>query len=146
MELQLKIASPEIEQDWRRLWEAYLAFYKTSKPEEVYAASWTRILDADAPMHSILAYADDQAVGLTNFLYHTSFWDVEDRCYLNDLYVNPDARGLGAGEALIQATVDHAKSNDVNIVYWTTARDNTVARGLYDKVSTLTPFIKYQVS
>jgi len=46
---------------------------------------------------------------------------------------------------LIQATVDHAKSNGVNIVYWTTARDNAVARGLYDKVANLTPFIKYQM-
>jgi len=31
-------------------------------------------------------------------------------------------------------------------VYWTTARDNVIARGLYDKVAKLTPFIKYQVS
>jgi len=82
---------------------------------------------------------------LTNFLYHTSFWEVEDRCYLNDLYVRPDTRGLGAGEALIQATVDHANTQGVDIVYWTTAGDNAVARGLYDKVARLTPFIKYQV-
>jgi GNAT superfamily N-acetyltransferase len=146
MKLELKTATPAMEQDWRELWGKYLAFYKTSKPEEVYAASWARILSANAPMHSVLAYADGRAVGLVNFLYHSSFWEEEDRCYLNDLYVSEGARGLGAGEALIKATVDHAKANGVGIVYWTTARDNAVARGLYDKVSTLTPFIKYQVS
>jgi GNAT superfamily N-acetyltransferase len=142
MELELKSAIPELEQDWRELWGLYLTFYKSSKPESVYAASWSRILDTDSPMHSVLAYADGKAVGLTNFLYHTSFWEEEDRCYLNDLYVRPDTRGLGAGEALIQATVDHAKSQNVGIVYWTTANDNAVARGLYDKVAQLTPFIK----
>jgi GNAT superfamily N-acetyltransferase len=146
MELQLKLATPAMEQDWRELWGMYLAFYETNKPESVYAASWAGILDANSPMHSVLAYADGKAVGLTNFLYHTSFWEEEDRCYLNDLYVRDGTRGLGAGEALIQATVDHAKDNGVGIVYWTTARDNAVARGLYDKVSKLTPFIKYQVS
>lgn len=146
MELQLKPASQDMEADWRRLWGLYLEFYKTSKPEEVYAASWARILDDNAPMYSVLAYAKGQAVGMTNFLYHTSFWEQEDRCYLNDLYVDPDARGLGAGEALIKATQEHANARGVNIVYWTTANDNTVARGLYDKVATLTPFIKYQMS
>jgi ribosomal protein S18 acetylase RimI-like enzyme len=146
MELQLKPASHEMEADWRRLWTLYLEFYETTKPEDVYAASWARILDNDSPMHSVLAYSQGKAVGLTNFLYHTSFWEKEDRCYLNDLYVDPAARGLGAGEALIQATVEHAHAQGVGIVYWTTANDNSVARGLYDKVAKLTPFIKYQIS
>lgn len=146
MELQLKTPTPQMEQDWRNLWAQYLAFYKTNKPEAVFAASWARILDNSSPMHAVIAYQGDKAVGLTNFLYHNSFWEVEDRCYLNDLYVHPDAHGLGAGEALINATVAHAKTQGVGIVYWTTAHDNTVARGLYDKVAQLTPFIKYQVS
>jgi ribosomal protein S18 acetylase RimI-like enzyme len=146
MELQLKTAIPALEQDWRVLWTEYLAFYDTQKPEAVYAATWARIIDAHSPMHSVLAYAGDKVVGLTNFLYHTSFWEAEDRCYLNDLYVRPDTRGLGAGKALIDATVNHATSQGVEIVYWTTARDNVIARGLYDKVAKLTPFIKYQVS
>jgi len=145
MPLELRAATPAMEEDWRRLWGLYLAFYKTTKPPEVYAATWARILDPDAPLHSVLAFDDGKAVGLTNFLYHSSFWEVEDRCYLNDLYVSADARGMGAGEALIQATVDHATTQGVNIIYWTTARDNAVARGLYDKVAKVTPFIKYQI-
>lgn len=145
MSIELKPASLEMESDWRRLWGLYLEFYETNKPEEVYASAWARILDPQSPMYSIMAFADGKAVGLTNFLYHSSFWDLEDRCYLNDLYVHSDARGLGAGEALIKATVDHAHAQNVSHVYWTTARDNTVARGLYDRVAILTPFIKYQM-
>ena len=29
--------------DWRRLWSAYLDFYKTKLPEEVYATTWERL-------------------------------------------------------------------------------------------------------
>jgi hypothetical protein len=29
--------------DWRRLWTAYLTFYETKLPEEVYAKTWERL-------------------------------------------------------------------------------------------------------
>lgn len=144
MALEIQNATPTMEQDWRRLWRAYLNFYHAERDETSYASAWARIMDPSEKMHSVLAFVDGTAVGLSNFLYHDSFWEPEQRCYLNDLYVDPDARGHGAGEALIGATVAHAKDAGAAQVYWTTARDNTAARGLYDKVANLTPFIKYQ--
>ena len=33
--------------DWRRMWTAYLEFYETSVPEEVYEATWARLLTDD---------------------------------------------------------------------------------------------------
>ena len=65
MELELKTARPEMEQDWHGLWEMYLAFYGTNKPESVYAASWARILDSQSPMHSCLLYTFYAADDLT---------------------------------------------------------------------------------
>ena len=31
--------------DWRRLWTAYLVFYKATVSEEVYATTWRRLFD-----------------------------------------------------------------------------------------------------
>ncbi|MCP5074972.1 MAG: GNAT family N-acetyltransferase [Rhodobacteraceae bacterium] len=131
---------------WRELWCEYLAFYETSRPEEVYAETWARILDNSEDLYSCLAESEgSQVVGLVNFLYHKTFWDIEYRCYLNDLYTTPQARGLGVGKALIEAVVSHAKKHNSASVYWLTAADNAPARRLYDHVATLTPFVKYQV-
>ncbi|MEM9716101.1 MAG: GNAT family N-acetyltransferase, partial [Pseudomonadota bacterium] len=79
-----------------------------------------------------------------NYLYHDSFWEAEQRCYLNDLIVLPSARGKGVGESLIQYVFDESQAAGASMLYWTTAHENAVARRLYDRVSDLTPFIKYQ--
>ena len=143
MGLEIRLAEPSDESEWRRLWKAYLAFYETDRPSEVFDTSWARILDPDWPMYSYLAHLDGKTIGLSNFLYHDSFWEAEKRCYLNDLYVDPDIRGSGAGAGLIEATYEHMKTHGAAQLYWTTAHDNDVARGLYDKLANLTPFIKY---
>lgn len=145
MTITVRPVTNDDEPSWRELWRAYLEFYGTSKPEEVYALTWARILDPAEDMHCHLAFKDGVAIGLVDFLYHRSFWDIENRCYLNDLYTSPTARGTGAATALIEAVVSHAKGQNCAQVYWLTAQDNVQARRLYDKVASLTPFVKYQV-
>ncbi|MCP5088554.1 MAG: GNAT family N-acetyltransferase [Rhodobacteraceae bacterium] len=134
------------EQIWRDLWRDYLAFYETERPEMVYEQTWARILDDKEEMYSFLAENKaGEAVGLVNFLFHTSFWEIEKVCYLNDLYTTPKARSLGAGKAMIDAVVSTANKHNSASVYWLTAADNVRARRLYDYVATLTPFVKYRV-
>ena len=135
--------TPADRQDWTRLWTEYLAFYETSRPEDVFDLTWARIQDPDEALHARIAVRDGVALGLVHFLYHRTFWDAEDRCYLNDLYVSPDARGTGAGQALIEAVYVHAKDAGAAQVYWLTAEDNTTARALYDRIGVKTEFIKY---
>lgn len=129
--------------DWAALWRDYLAFYDTSRPENVFRESWSRILDPDEAMFSALAFHDGKAIGLVNFLYHRSFWNIEDHCYLNDLYVDPQQRSSGTGAELIAFAKAHAEANGATQLYWLTAEDNVPARRLYDHVATQTPFIKY---
>lgn len=143
--IKLELAKPEFKDDWYRLWSDYLLFYKTKKTKYIYQTTWDRILSPTHNMFSILAFKDNTAIGMVNFLYHPSFWDAEDYCYLNDLYVDPKTRKTGTGKALIQAVVKHAQTKNTSQIYWTTAQDNTVARVLYDKIATLTPFIKYKI-
>ena len=63
---------------------------------------------------------------------------------MQDLYVDPAARGTGAGRALIEAVYAAADANGTPSVYWMTQDFNTAARLLYDRIASLTPFIKYQ--
>lgn len=130
---------------WLPLWRGYLEFYETEIPSEVTAATWQRIIDPAGPIHGIGAFADvGRLVGIVHYLFHPVTWSIADRCYLEDLFVSPDARGLGAGRALIEAVYAAADAATADQVYWLTADANATARRLYDRVAHLTPFIKYR--
>jgi len=130
---------------WRELWTAYLAFYESSVPEPVYVSTFARLLGDDPRDHNALvAESDGQLVGLTHYLFHRHGWKIEEVCYLQDLYAPPESRGTGVGRALIEGVYAAADAYGAPSVYWNTQHFNTTARRLYDRIGTLTPFIKYQ--
>ncbi len=134
----------EDEAAWRRLWEAYLAFYGTALPEAVYASSFARLVDPGVTDYrGLLAWREDTPVGIANVIFHRHGWQVADVCYLQDLFVDPEVRGTGAGRALIEAVYAMADANGTPNVYWLTQEFNTKARALYDRIGRATPFIKY---
>lgn len=133
------------EADWRRLWTGYLEFYETSVPEEVYQTTFARLLSGEPhEFRGLVAERGGRLIGLTHYLYHRHCWRIENVVYLQDLYVEPEARGSGAGRALIEAVYAAADAAGCPTVYWLTQDFNATARRLYDRVATLTPFIKYQ--
>jgi len=133
------------ETDWRRLWGDYLEFYETEVPEEVYRTTFGRLLSGDAhEYHCLIAEQGGRPIGLTHYLFHRHCWRVENVIYLQDLYVDPTARGTGAGRALIEAVYAAADAAGCPTVYWLTQDFNATARQLYDRIAQLTPFIKYQ--
>jgi len=132
--------------EWRRLWTAYLEFYKTTVPEEVYRTTWKRLFTAgEFEPKGFIALLDDKPVGLTHYLYHRSCWSLVDNCYLQDLFADPDVRGKGVGAALIEAVRQEAAKVGVANVYWMTHEENATARRLYDHVARRTGFIEYDL-
>ncbi len=141
---------PLVETDrirWAMLWKGYLDYYETELPEEVYESSFARMLEgnagAEGEFRGLLALVDGVPSGLVHFLYHRHGWKLEDVCYLQDLYVEPGVRGTGLGRRLIEAVYADADAAGAPSVYWLTQDFNVAGRRLYDRVGTLTPFIKY---
>ncbi len=135
------------EAEWRRLWTAYLTFYETSVPEEVYRSSFARMLRGNAgepnEYRGLIAEVGGKPAGLVHYLFHRHGWKIENVCYLQDLYADPEVRGTGVGRALIEAVYAAADEAGCPSVYWLTQDFNATARKLYDRIGTLTPFIKY---
>ena len=130
---------------WQGLWAEYLAFYGTSVPEAVFASTFGRLLgDDQRDFNALLAVQDVTPVGLVHFLFHRHCWRIENVCYLQDLYASPSVRGTGVGRQLIQAVYAAADQSGIQNVYWLTQDVNHAGRQLYDRVGTLTNFIKYQ--
>ena len=130
---------------WADLWTAYLTYYETSVPAAVYQSTFERLLGDDPrEFNCLVAELDGKLVGLIHYLFHRHAWKTEEVCYLQDLFVSPDVRGKSLGRALIEAVYDAADTYGAPTVYWLTQDFNAAGRRLYDRVGTLTPFIKYQ--
>ncbi len=145
--MELRVPTRDDEADWRRLWTAYLDFYETKVPEEVYRLTWERLHSGDAfEPKCMLAVVKTKPVGLVHYIYHRTCWSPANNCYLQDLYVEPDLRGTGLGRVLIEAVKREAGDIGVTNVYWMTHETNTTARRLYDRVARRTGFIEYDLS
>ncbi len=134
----------EDEDAWHRLWEDYLDFYKMELPQAHADQLFHSLLNGE-PYFGFLAEKDGAVIGFVHGLPHPSTWSETGYCYLEDLYVDADVRGGGAGRALINAVYDEAKSRGLSRVYWHTDKGNQTARKLYDKVATLSDFVHYRM-
>lgn len=145
MDLVIRPLEAGDEQDWRRLWKAYLAFYETELPETIYGLTWKRLLSGLPHEYSgLIAVKEGKPVGLAHYLFHRSCWLENNACYLQDLYADPEVRGAGIGRALIEAVYQRAQAEGSREVYWMTQEFNATARRLYDRIADRTPFIIYQ--
>ncbi len=144
MKPTIRSIEPRDRQDWQRLWAAYLEFYKSDLADG-YDALWLRLMNPneDGTFALLACDADGKAVGLVQFLFHQTTWSGKKRCYLNDLYADPESRGQGIGRALIEAVYAVADERGHPDVYWLTQEFNATARTLYYRIAKVTPFIKY---
>ena len=130
--------------EWRALWQSYLAFYNTTVTQDVYELTFRRLIERQTSQQmAFLAEKDDQLVGLVHYIRHPHNWKLEHVIYLQDLFALPEVRGQGVGRALIEAVYDAADKMGCPSVYWLTQENNETARRLYDRVATVSDFIKY---
>jgi GNAT superfamily N-acetyltransferase len=145
--LAVRDLAPRDEARWRELWTIYLDFYDEPLPEAVTAVTWRRLVGAEDGFRALVAVdAEDRPIGFAHLLLHPTTWAVEPSCYLEDLVVDPSARGQGVGRALLDAVVARARSEGAEGVQWLTQADNHVARGLYDDVATLSDYVRYELN
>lgn len=143
--MTVRPVAPGDETAWRDLWRGYLDFYETRLPDEIYATTFRRLTDPSVDdYHGLVAEHDNAPAGIAHYIFHRHGWQVEPTCYLQDLFVAPDVRGGGLGRRLIEAVYAVADTAGVRGVYWLTQDFNATARRLYDRVGTVTPFIKYR--
>jgi GNAT superfamily N-acetyltransferase len=146
MKATIRKAEPRDEKRWRELFDGYCLFYKRELSEELTRHTWRRILDPRSPVHAIVAEsAGTGVIGIANYLVHEHTLGLTPACYLGDLFVDPAQRAAGVGEQLIQWLVDEMKREGWSRLYWHTRHNNYRARGLYDKFTPHSDFVRYTV-
>jgi GNAT superfamily N-acetyltransferase len=139
-------AAPQDETRWRELFDGYCIFYKREPSEELASYTWKRILDDAVPVHAIVADDEtDGVIGIANYLVHEHTLGLTPACYLGDLFVDPAHRAQGVGEQLIEWLANEMKSKRWSRLYWHTRLNNYRARGLYDKFTPHSDFVRYTI-
>ena len=116
-----------------RLFDKYRVFYK--KESDIALAGQfikTRLNNNESVIFVVLD--DDLPVGFTQLYPKYSSVSAVKNWILNDLYVEPDYRKQGIGEALIKTAMDFAKGDGATYVQLETAVDNYTAQSLYEGI------------
>lgn len=110
-----------------------LAVYE-KEPEAVLAtpADLKRALFCDNPQaHCLMAELNGKPVGFALYFFSFSTWLGKHGIYLEDLYVSPDFRGVGAGKALLKELAKIAVEKNLGRVEWSVLDWNEPAIEFY---------------
>jgi GNAT superfamily N-acetyltransferase len=118
------------------LMRSYCAFYEVTVPDAALL-TMSRALIADPEREGLQLVARDWNGAAVAFA--TLFWTWQTlsgsrAAVMNDLFVAEHARGTKIADALIAACGDHARRHGAPALVWQTAKDNTRAQVVYDRV------------
>jgi ribosomal protein S18 acetylase RimI-like enzyme len=132
---------------WRVLYQGYADFYRVPQPEENALRVWGWLRDPNHGCRGLVVRdGSGQAVGLAHYRAFARPLRASTGCFLDDLFVKPEFRGSGAVDALLDALRAVARDEGWDTVRWITADDNYRARAKYDRVSTRTTWITYDMA
>jgi GNAT superfamily N-acetyltransferase len=119
------------------LMRGYCDFYEVAPSDAALRAlSLNLLANPDTAGMQLIARADGAGAGAVGFA--TLYWSFSTLAagaigVMNDLYVDPGARGGGVGAALIEACEAECDAHGVTVMEWETAPGNARAQALYDR-------------
>ena len=81
-----------------------------------------------------IAEADGAPVGFAVWFYNYSTFTGRHGIYLEDLFVNPEARGLGAGKALLRRLAERCRDEGLTRLEWAVLDWNAPSIAFYDSL------------
>ena len=130
------------------LMRGYCDFYEAS-PTDEGLEQMARALIAAPDSEGMLLVARDGGgapVGFAAVGWKWSSLRAARVAIMEDLFVSPDARRGGTGQALIEACAERARANGAPALLWETALDNKRAQSVYDRVGAIgEPWLEYEL-
>jgi GNAT superfamily N-acetyltransferase len=115
------------------LMRAYCDFYECS-PSDDGLRNMLATLINDASQGTVFIARDDgRAVGVANLDWKWSSLKGARIGYLEDLFVDPQARGKGIADALIEICAARCRELGMPAMQWATAPDNHRAQQVYNR-------------
>ena len=131
--------------DWEVLYHGYAEFYQVPMNDQILNTVWGWIHDDDNPFFGLIARDENgKALGLMHCRQMPSPLRGALVGFLDDLFVDPEARGQGVVEALYEALNRLGREQGWPFIRWITAQDNYRGLAVYDRLSTRTHWVTYQ--
>lgn len=131
--------------EWAQLYAGYAAFYKVDQSAAMRETVWGWLMDPAHGTEGLIAERNGACIGLAHFRAFARPLSASVGGFLDDLFVDPAARGSGAAEALLKAVENLGRNRGWTVIRWITAEDNYRARGLYDRVADRTKWVTYDI-
>ncbi|MFY1018249.1 GNAT family N-acetyltransferase [Ectopseudomonas khazarica] len=111
-----------------------LAIYEKAEQEVKTDAAGIRdsLFAEGSTAHGLICENAGQPIGYAVYFFNYSTWLGRHGLYLEDLYVSPEARGLGAGKALLRHLAQLAVARDCGRFEWSVLDWNTPAIDFYE--------------
>jgi GNAT superfamily N-acetyltransferase len=111
---------------------ALATYEKLAHAVKADPATLARYLFGPRPMAEVLiAESDGAAIGFALFFHNFSTFEGRPGLYLEDLFVRPEARGMGAGRALLARLAQIAIDRDCARLEWSVLDWNAPAIAVY---------------
>lgn len=130
---------------WRALYRGYRDFYEQPHDEAVYETVWGWLMDPGHETRGLVAERHGELLGLGHFRRFARPLSGSTGLFLDDLFTAPEARGSGAGGAILQHLAEIARDEGATVVRWITAENNATARSLYDRLAAQTTWVTYDL-
>jgi len=92
------------------------------------------IFGSQTSTYALICEHNKQPIGFAVYFFNYSTWQGKNGLYLEDLYVTPTARGIGAGKALFRELAHIAKENNCGRFEWSVLDWNKPAIDFYESL------------
>jgi GNAT superfamily N-acetyltransferase len=112
---------------------AYCEFYETEPNDEGLRTMFETLITDPGQGVVYIARYDGRAVGFATLDWKWSSLKAAKLGYLEDLFVDPGARGRGIADALIEVCAERCRELGMPVMEWLTAPDNHRAQKVYNR-------------
>lgn len=130
-------------QQWAALYQEYAELSGVEISDEQLRTVWQWLGSMETELRGLAALKDGVPTGLVHYRRFLRPLVGEVGIYLDDIYVNPDARRSGVGKALFDKIESIADSQDCTVIRWITSDVNYEAHEFYNQFGHKTGWITY---
>jgi len=148
MSITVREPVAEDRRDWERLYRGYAECYGVPMNDAILHTVWGWIIDPAHPFHGLVAH-DDERGGCVGLMHYRPIYSPLRGAmagFLDDLYVDPAARGGGAVQGLFRALSARGRQHGWPLIRWITRDNNYRARAVYDRVAIRTDWVTYELT
>ena len=128
----IRAANANDRAQWESLWQDSV---DGALDKDVIDHSFNAITNGANAINALVAEGEDgDIIGLLHYVVHPVAGCIEPVCYMQDLFVSPEARRQGVAKSLMQGLEKLAADNKYDRIYWLLDKANEGAKEFYKNI------------